>query len=75
MGYDRTVDATGLNCPLPLLKAKKELATMTTGQQLYVIATDPGSLPDFTAFAEQSGHRLLLAEIRDGKFHLVLARK
>jgi tRNA 2-thiouridine synthesizing protein A len=53
------VDARGLNCPLPLLKAKQALRHMTTGQQLRVIATDRGSLRDFKAFAELSGHLLL----------------
>jgi TusA-related sulfurtransferase len=56
---DAEVDARGLNCPLPILKAKKALAGMSSGQLLRVIATDPGSLRDFQAFARQTGNELV----------------
>lgn len=56
---DQQVDARGLNCPLPILKAKKALATMQSGQVLRVEATDPGSKQDFSAFCEQTGNALL----------------
>ena len=59
MNADRELDARGLNCPLPILKAKKALADMTSGQVLKVIATDTGSVRDFQAFAKQTGNELL----------------
>lgn len=59
---DQQVDARGLNCPLPILKAKKALATMQSGQVLRVEATDPGSKQDFSAFCQQTGN-VLLAQI------------
>ncbi len=66
------VDATGLQCPMPLLMAKRALNTLASGDQLRVLSTDQGSLRDFQVFAEQSGHRLLSAEDRDGLYiHLL----
>jgi len=59
MDFDRELDARGLNCPLPILKAKKALAEMNTGQVLRIIATDPGSVKDFQAFSKQTGNDLL----------------
>jgi TusA-related sulfurtransferase len=59
MNVDRELDARGLNCPLPILKAKKALAEMTSGQTLKVIATDTGSVRDFQAFAKQTGNELV----------------
>lgn len=56
------LDATGLDCPMPLLKAKRALNTMASGERLRVLATDQGSMRDFRVFAEQSGHRLLSSE-------------
>ena len=56
---DKEIDTSGLNCPLPILRAKKALAEMTSGQVLKIIATDPGSMRDFQAFAKQSGNELL----------------
>ncbi len=70
--FDREVDATGLNCPLPILRTKKALATMESGQLLQVIATDPGSVPDFEAFCRQTGHELLESEQRDGRYYFVI---
>jgi tRNA 2-thiouridine synthesizing protein A len=61
--FDREVDARGLNCPLPILKAKKALAELASGQVLKVTSTDPGSLRDFQAFARQTGNEMVgLAE-------------
>jgi tRNA 2-thiouridine synthesizing protein A len=57
--FDREVDARGLNCPLPILRAKKALADMQSGQILKIVATDPGSVRDFQAFARQTGNALL----------------
>jgi len=56
---DQTLDAKGLNCPLPILKTKKMLKGMTSGQTLAVMATDPGSIADMTAFCNQTGNELL----------------
>ncbi len=59
MDVHKELDTRGLNCPLPILKAKKALADMTSGQTLKVVATDPGSVRDFQAFARQTGNELL----------------
>ena len=70
-----TVDATGLNCPLPLLKAKQGLKTIAAGECLQVIATDPGSRRDFKVFAELSGNELLSAEEVDAVYTYVIKKK
>lgn len=59
MNIDKELDARGLNCPLPILKAKKALADMTSGQTLRVVSTDAGSVRDFKAFAKQTGNELV----------------
>jgi len=59
MNTDKEIDTSGLNCPLPILKAKKALSDMQSGQTLKVIATDAGSVKDFQAFAKQTGNELL----------------
>ena len=59
MQVDKEIDTRGLNCPLPILKAKKALAEIESGQLLKVVATDPGSVRDFQAFARQTGHELV----------------
>ena len=59
MEFDRELDARGLNCPLPILRAKKALAELRSGQVLKVLATDPGALRDFQAFSKQTGHELV----------------
>ena len=69
------LDTCGLNCPLPLLKAKQVLNRMASGERLRVLATDPGSQRDFRVFAEQSGHRLLVSEERDGVFSYLLEKR
>jgi tRNA 2-thiouridine synthesizing protein A len=66
--FDQELDASGLNCPLPILRAKKTLNTMEAGQVLRVVATDPGSVKDFEAFANQTGNKLLDSGEEGGKF-------
>ena len=72
---DKEVDARGLNCPLPILKAKKALATMQSGQLLKVIATDTGSIRDFQAFAKQTGNELVEQQTVGDEFIHVLRRR
>ena len=74
MHIDAEVDATGLNCPLPILKAKKALAGLDSGQILRITATDPGSMPDFHAFARQARHELLEASENGGIYRFVLRK-
>jgi len=62
MHSDKVVDASGLNCPLPILRCKKGLSDMAPAQVLKIISTDPGSVKDFNAFCVQTGHELLLLE-------------
>lgn len=69
------VDATGLACPMPLLKAKRALNAMQTGQRLRVLATDQGSVRDFRVFAEQSGHLLLDSAEAEGVYTYLLQKK
>ncbi|MEP5567054.1 MAG: sulfurtransferase TusA family protein [Halioglobus sp.] len=68
------VDARGLDCPMPLLKAKRALNAMASGEQLRILATDSGSQRDFRVFAEQSGHSLLASEV-DGDVYRYLLQK
>jgi tRNA 2-thiouridine synthesizing protein A len=74
MGFDQELDASGLNCPLPILRAKKTLNAMDSGQVLHVIATDPGSVKDFDAFAKQTGNTLLESKEEGGKFHFFIKK-
>lgn len=71
----RVLDVKGLNCPMPLLKAKKTLNEMAAGEALRVFATDPGSQRDFDVFARQSGNTLLEATEADGVFSYLLKKK
>ena len=72
---NRELDTRGLNCPLPILKAKKALTDMQSGQVLKVIATDPGSWRDFEAFAKQTGNELVFQEKTDTCFVFGLKRR
>ena len=72
--FDQELDARGLNCPLPILRAKKTLNAMTSGQILKIMATDPGSIKDFEAFAIQTGNKLLDSSEVDGEFHFTLKK-
>ena len=67
--YDQELDACGLNCPLPILRAKKALTKMGSGEVLRIIATDPGSVKDFEAFSRQTGNELLESIEDGGKFY------
>lgn len=75
MDFDRELDVKGLNCPLPILRTKKMLAEMVSGQVLKVLATDPGSVKDFQAFARQTGNELLAHEEKDKVFEYLIKRK
>jgi tRNA 2-thiouridine synthesizing protein A len=69
------LDVRGLNCPMPLLKAKKALNDLQPGSLLRVLATDPGSVRDFEVFSRQSGHALLESRQEDGTFVYLLRKK
>ncbi|KPL27250.1 MAG: hypothetical protein AMJ72_09830 [Acidithiobacillales bacterium SM1_46] len=71
---DKELDARGLNCPLPILRAKKTLNEMTAGQTLKIIATDPGSVKDFAAFAKQTGNELLESNEAAGEYTFLLKK-
>ena len=75
MHIDKDVDARGLNCPLPILKAKKALSEMESGQLLKVVATDGGSMRDFQAFARQTGNELVEQQTQGVEFIHVLRRR
>ncbi|MFN3629881.1 MAG: sulfurtransferase TusA family protein [Casimicrobiaceae bacterium] len=72
---EREVDARGLNCPLPILRTKKALNEMKSGERLRVLATDPASVRDFEAFARQTGNLLLESTQSGSTFTYVLQRK
>ena len=73
--FDTELDTSGLNCPLPILKAKKALASLREGQVLRVIATDPESVRDFTVFSQQMGHALLETREEGGRFYFLLRKR
>ena len=75
MEFQKDVDARGLNCPLPILRAKKALAEMTSGDVLRVTATDPSSVRDFQAFAKQTGNTQLEHATNDKEFVFFMRRK
>ena len=75
MDVDREIDTRGLNCPLPILKAKKSLNDMASGQLLKVVSTDPGSIRDFQAFARQTGNDLVDQQTVGSDFIHVLRRR
>ena len=75
MNFDQELDTRGLNCPLPILKTKKALATLQSGQVIRVVYTDPGSVRDFAAFAKQTGNELLSQETLGSDFIHVLKRR
>ena len=75
MQIDKEIDTRGLNCPLPILKAKKALADLISGQTLKVVSTDEGSLRDFQAFAKQTGNELVDQEILGNEYIHVLRRR
>ena len=71
---DQELDARGLNCPLPILRAKKTLNGMSAGELLKIIATDPGSVKDFQAFATQTGNELMSSSEENGEFHFLMKK-
>src|SRR6476661_2266113 len=75
MHIDKEIDTRGLNCPLPILRAKKALTDLTSGQLLKVVATDPGSVRDFQAFARQTGNDLVDQQAAGDEFIHVLRRR
>ena len=75
MQHDVEIDTRGLNCPLPILRTKKALAGVQSGQVLKVVATDPGSVKDFETFAKQTGHALLSRDEANGEFTFFMRKK
>ena len=75
MNFDKELDARGLNCPLPILRSKKALGELTAGQVLKVVATDPGAIKDFEAFAKQTGNELLSSAQAGGEFTFFMKKK
>lgn len=73
--FDQELDACGLNCPLPILRAKKALSGLDSGQVLHIIATDPGSVKDFEAFAKQTGNELMDSNEDGDKYHFLVKKK
>jgi len=72
--FDSELDASGLNCPLPILRAKKALAAMESGKVLHIIATDPGAIKDFEAFSKQTGNELMESREEGGKFYFLIKK-
>ncbi|NPB06564.1 MAG: sulfurtransferase TusA [Aquificae bacterium] len=75
MRVDKRLDASGLHCPLPVLRTKKALDEMEEGQVLEVISTDPGSKLDIPAFCKRAGHELLEVRENEGKFYYYIRKK
>ncbi len=72
--FDQELDACGLNCPLPILRAKKTLRKMSSGEVLRIVATDPGSVKDFEAFSKQTGNPLLDSHEEEGRFFFLMKK-
>lgn len=75
MDFNKELDARGLNCPLPILRTKKALAEMSSGEILKVIATDPGSVKDMQAFAKQTGNELVNSAEAGGEYTFFMKKK
>jgi len=75
MQFDKELDTRGLNCPLPILRTKKSLTDMTSGQVLKVLATDPGAVRDFEAFSRQTGNELVSSEVVSNEFIFFMKKK
>ena len=73
--YDKALDARGLNCPLPILRTKKALTDLSPGQVLQIVATDPGAIKDFQAFAAQTGNELIASHEGNGESVFLLRKK
>lgn len=74
MDFDQELDARGLNCPLPILRAKKSIESLDTGQLLRVVATDPGSVKDFQAFCEQTKNELIEHNESGGEYNFLIRK-
>lgn len=72
--YDVELDTSGMNCPLPVLKARKALSEMSTGQRLHLIVTDPGAKQDIPAFCKMTDNPLLDIHEQEGKIHFFLEK-
>ena len=72
--FDQELDARGLNCPLPILRAKKAITALETGKVLKIMATDPGSVKDFEAFCKQTGNELLASHQAGGAFEFLIRK-
>ncbi len=72
--FDAELDARGLNCPLPILRAKKSITGLNAGQVLRVVATDPGSVKDMEAFCKQTGHELVSTGQEQGEFVFLIKK-
>ncbi len=75
MNFDKELDTCGLNCPLPILRTKKSLSDLQSGQVLKVRATDPGAVKDFQAFAKQTGNELLSSDVVENEFVFYMKKK
>ena len=75
MHFSKELDTTGLSCPLPILKTKKSLADMTSGEVLKIISTDSNSIKDIEAFSHQTGNTLLLSQSQNGKYVFFMQKK
>jgi tRNA 2-thiouridine synthesizing protein A len=75
LNFDKELDARGLNCPLPILRSKKALNEVIAGQVLKIIATDPGAIKDFQAFAKQTGNELLSSAEASGEYVFYIKKK
>jgi tRNA 2-thiouridine synthesizing protein A len=75
MHFDKELDARGLNCPLPILRTKKALTDMVSGQVLKILATDPGSVRDFQAFSRQTGNALLSSDTIEKDFVFFMQKR
>ena len=75
MDFDKELDTRGLNCPLPILRTKKALSDLASGQVLKVVATDPGAVKDFQAFSKQTGHELLQHGEANREFTFFMRKK
>ena len=75
MDFDKELDTRGLNCPLPILRTKKSLTDMASGQVLKLLATDPGAVKDFQAFSRQTGNELLASETAAAEFVFFMKKK
>ncbi len=72
--FDKELDTSGLNCPLPVLKARKALSEMAIGEKLHLIVTDPGANQDIPAFTKMTGNPLLEANEKEGKLHFIIEK-